>query len=276
MFELVRGAFKGFAKDDCAMRAAAVSYYTVFAMPPLLILLVAIASRIENPVEVRRGLEREVAKIVGPAGAQEVHEMIQHGATMARAGTFATVIGAIGLLLGAMGAFLSLQDALNHAWEVEPNQQRRGLPSFFLKRLLSLGMLLGLGLLLAVSLGLFAAIASLAGTIAGEGSAPALYVADLVTSLCVLTILFASLFKFLPDAHIPWRDVWFGGVVTAILFVAGEFVVGLYLGRSRPGDAFGAASALAVILVWVYYAALILLFGAELTREWTALRGKRA
>jgi membrane protein len=270
VLEILRGAFKGFGRDDCATRAAALSYYTVFAMPSLLILLVTIAGKIWDPVQVQRGLEGQVALIIGQPATQEVHQMIEHGAASIGHGLFATVAGAVGLVLGAVGALLSLQDALNHAWEVKPAAQGGGIVAFIVKRLLSLGMVLGLGLLLALSLAVSAAIASFAsfaGTIAGQGAAALLFVANLVTSLGVLTVLFAALFKFLPDTDVAWRDVWVGGLVTALLFIAGESVLGLYLGHSRPGDVFGAASALAVILVWIYYSGLILLFGAELTRE---------
>lgn len=274
MIDLFKGAFKGFGKDECGMRAAALSYYTVFALPPLLILLVTIAGKMWNPVEVQRGLEGQFAKVIGQAGAQEIHVMIERG-TVAGSGLVASIVGASGLLLGAVGAFLSLQDALNHAWEVKPDPRQGGVRNFITKRLLSLGMVLGLGFLIAVSLALSAAIASFANTITGEKATAVLYVADVLTSLVVLTTVFAALFKFLPDAEVLWSDVWLGGLVTSILFTGGKFVLGLYLGRSRPGDAFGAASALAVILVWIYYAGIILLFGAELTREWAALRGKR-
>lgn len=275
-FGIIKRALGGFAKDDCGTRAAAVSYYTVFALPPLLILLIAVAGRIWDPAEVQRGLEGQFAKIVGPAGARQIHEMIESGARTIGGGLLASILGGAGLIFGATGAFLSIQNALNHAWEVKPDPRQGGIRSFIMKRLLSLGMVLGLGFLLAVSLALSAAIASLAGRIAGDAAMILLSASDLVLSFAILTALFAALFKFLPDAEVAWRDVWVGGAVTAVLFIVGKFVIGLYLGRSRPGDAFGAASALAVILVWIYYAGLILLFGAELTREWAAWRGSRA
>lgn len=276
MLRILKGALKGFNKDSCGTRAAALSYYTIFALPPLLILLVTVAGKVWDPVEVQGALEGQFAKIVGPASARQIHEMIERGVTTIGGGAVATITSAVGLLFGATGAFVSLQDALNHAWEVKPDPRQGGVRNFVVKRLLSLGMVLGVGFLLAVSLALSAAIASFAATMGGDGAPALLFASDLVLSLVVLTVLFAALFKFLPDADIAWRDVWLGGAVTAVLFVLGKTLIGLYLGHSKPGDAFGAASALAVILVWVYYAGNLLLFGAEFTREWTASRGERA
>lgn len=274
MIDTLKGAFKGFAKDECGLRAAALSYYTVFAMPPLLIVVIAVAGRIWDPARVQTGLEGQFAKILGEAGTRQVHEMIEAGASSIGSGVFATIAGVVGLLLGAVGALLSLQNALNHAWEVKPDPQQGGVRNFILKRLLSLGMVLGLGFLLAVSLALSTAIASIAGRIAGDSVSAVLYVADLVLSLVVLSVLFAALFKFLPDAKVSWRDVWMGGFVTAVFFVVGKFAIGLYLGRLKPAHAFGAASAFAIILIWIYYAGLILLFGAELTRELASRKGR--
>ena len=141
-----------------------------------------------------------------------------------------------------------------------------------MKRLLSMGMVLGLGFLVAVSLALSAAISALGSSI-GSMPSPVMYVIDLVLSLVILGVLFSALFKFLPDAKVAWSDVWVGGVATAVLFIIGKFVIGLYLGHSKPGDTFGAASAFAVIIVWIYYAGMIVLFGAEFTQEWATQRG---
>jgi membrane protein len=276
VLNILKTAFKGFWKDECGLRAAALSYYTVFAMPPVLILLVTIVGRVWDPAEVQRALETQFAGIVGASGGQQIHQMIEHGVNSAGNGWIGTIGGLIGLLLGATGAFISLQDALNHVWQVRPDPKQGGLKSFIGKRILSLGIVLGLGFLLAVSLALSAGISALSDAVGG-GIAPAvMYVAELTVSLAVLVVLFAALFKILPDAEVGWRDVWVGAVATALLFVIGKFAIGLYLGHSKPGDSFGAASALAVILVWVYYAGMILLFGAEFTQAWATERGRGA
>jgi membrane protein len=242
-------------------------------MPPLLILVVMVAGRIWGPDAVQRALESQFAGIVGQSAAQQIHQMIAHGQQSAGGGRVATIGSIAGLILGATGAFLALQDALNRAWEVKPDPKQGGIRNFIVKRLLSLGMVLGLGFLFAVSLALTAAITALGSVLGGSISPVVMELSDLVASLVVLTLLFAALFKVLPDATVAWRDVWVGGAFTALLFVVGKFAIGYYLGRSNPGDAFGAASALAVILVWAYYAALIVLFGAEFTRAWATARG---
>jgi membrane protein len=270
---ILKGAFKGFGKDECGTRAAALAYYTIFALPPLLILLVAIAGKIWGPDQVQRSLEGQFAGMIGQSGAEQVHGMIAHANKTGGRGTLATILGFVGLILGATGAFMSLQDALNHAWEVKPDPKAGGIKNFITKRLLSLGMVLGLGFLLAASLALSAAITAFAGVLGGSFPEGALHALDLVVSLVVLSALFAALFKFLPDAKVTWRDVLVGGFTTALLFVIGKFVIGLYLGHSKPGDSFGAASALAVLLVWVYYAGMIILFGAEFTQEWARVKG---
>jgi membrane protein len=274
VLSILKTAFKGFGKDECGVRAAALSYYTVFAMPPVLILLVTIVGRIWDPGEVQRALETQFAGIVGPSGGQQIHAMIDHGVKSAGGGLVGTVLGVLGLLLGATGAFISLQDALNHVWEVKPDPKKGGIKNFIGKRLLSLGMVLGLGFLLTVSLALSAGISALSNAIGGGVTPVIMQAVELVVSLGVLVALFAALFKILPDAEVAWRDVWVGAAATALLFVIGKFAIGLYLGHSKPGDSFGAASALAIIFLWVYYAGMILLFGAEFTQVWATERGR--
>jgi len=272
VLNILKTAWGEFGKDECGVRAAALSYYTVFAMPPILILIVTLVGRIWDPAQVQSALETQFAGIVGQGGAQQIHQMIEHGVNSAGGGLVGTVLGIVGLLLGATGAFMSLQDALNHVWNVKPDPKQGGIKNFIGKRVLSLGMVLGLGFLLSVSLALSAGIAALSKAV-GHGIAPVVAQgAELIVSLGVLIVLFAALFKILPDAEIAWRHVWVGAAATALLFVLGKFAIGLYLGRSKPADSFGAASALAVIFIWVYYAGMILLFGAEFTQAWATER----
>jgi membrane protein len=274
LWRIVKAAFKDFDADDCGLRAAALAYYTVFALPPLLILLVMVVGLIWSPDQVASALERQFAGLIGPAGAQQAQQIIAHGQNAAGGGRLAAVWSIVGIILGATGFFLGLQDALNQVWKVKPDPARGGVKQFLGKRLLSAGMVLGLGFLLAVSLALTAAIAAIGGMIGGSLGAPLLEAINQLASLAALTLLFAALYKVLPDAEIAWRDVWVGAAATAVLFEAGKFIIGLYLGFSKPGDAFGAASALAVVLVWVYYSVMMLLLGAEFTREWATQRGR--
>ena len=274
MLTIFKRAFRDFGEDEAPVRAAALAYYTVFALPPLLVLLIMAAGIAWDPQDVQRALEFQFASLVGREGAQAIHGMITAADRSRDTNAIKTILGVAGLLFGATGAFFQLQGALNRAWEVKPDPRIGGLKNFIMKRLLSLGMILGIAFLLIVSLAL-SAILSLAGDRLGGGFPDGvLHVANFAVSFTVVTLLFAAIFKLLPDAVIEWRDVWVGAVVTSLLFVAGKFALGLYLGHSEPGQAFGAASALAVILIWIYYAGMILLFGAEFTQAWAREHGR--
>lgn len=265
--------FKDFSDDQCGVRAAALAYYTIFALPPLLVLLILLVGLVWDPVEVQRALETQFSTMIGPDGAAAIHEMLAHAKRPGSGGVLATLVG-IGLLMfGAIGAFMQLQAALNRAWEVRPDPSQGGIKSFIMKRLLSLGMILGVAFLLIVSLAVSALLSALSTRIVFPERAFAIM--DLALSFSVMTMLFAAIYRFLPDAEVQWRDVWVGALVTSVLFVVGKFVIGFYLGRSAPGDAYGAAGALAVILVWVYYAGMIVLFGAEFTQAWAERRGAK-
>lgn len=267
IFQILKQAFSQFGDDECGTRASALAYSTIFALPALLILIVTVAGRIWGAATVQSALEGQFSGIIGPDAAKQIHDIIAHGQNSKGGGILGTVLGAVGLILGATGAFMALQDALNHAWEVAPSGSG-GIKAFIGKRLLSFGMVLGLGFLVAVSLALSAAISAVTSSVGTSLPSAVFYVLDLVVSLAVLTFLFAALFKYLPDAKVMWRSVWIGGLATAVLFVVGKFAIGLYLGHSNPGNSFGAASAFAVILVWIYYAGMIVLFGAEFTQVW--------
>ena len=269
--------FKEFGDDECAMRAAALSYYIVFALAPLLLLIILVLSLFVDAETVRTTLHEQFQGMIGKDTADQISQMI--GAADQKQGSgrgFSSILSTAGLIFGATGAFMQLQSALNRAWEVEPDPNAGGAKNFIFKRLLSLGMILGIAFILLVSLALSAFI-SAAGSAVGNmvgGLGPVVQtVLDLALSLVVITILFAAMFKFLPDARIAWKDVWIGALFTAVLFTIGKFGIGLYLGRSNPGEGFGAAASLAVLLVWVYYSSMILLFGAEFTQTWALRKG---
>jgi membrane protein len=274
MWSFLKRILSDFSEDECSVRAAALAYYTVFALPPLLILLTLVVGLFWDPVQVQQALEQQFSSLVGDEGGRAIREMISRAERQGSGGIVATVLGTAALTFGALGAFMQLQGALNRAWEVKPDPRKGGVKQFIAKRILSAGMILAVAFLLIVSLAVSAVLSSLGSKITFLPE-QALQAADLVLSFGVITVLFATIFRFLPDAEIAWRDVWTGALVTSLLFVAGKFVIGFYLGRSNPGDAFGAASALAVILVWIYYAGMIVLFGAEFTQAWAERRGKR-
>jgi len=187
---------------------------------------------------------------------------------------FRLILSIGGLLFGATGAFVSLQTALNRAWEVEPDPKSGGIRNFITKRLFSLGMVLGIAFLLLVSLAVTAALSAVGGALFGGLGKMFGEILNFLLTFAVITLLFGAMFKVLPDAKIGWRDVWVGAIATALLFVIGKTLIGLYIGQSDPGSTFGAAGSLAVLLVWIYYAAVILLLGAEFTQAWMKMHGR--
>jgi membrane protein len=277
MFGMLARTVRDFLDDDCMTRAASLSYYTVFSLPPLLILILLLTSTLLDPSDVRGGLERQIDGLMGAAGGDQIRTMLAH-AERPGGGLLPTLVGIGALLFGATGAFAQLQAALNRVWEVEPDPHQGGIKAFLAKRLLSFGMILTVAFLLLVSLTVSAALAAFGGaleTVLPEGvSASLVQGLNIVVSLAVITALFATILKVLPDATIAWRDVWVGAAVTATLFTVGKFLIGLYLGKSNPGEAYGAAGSLALLLLWIYYSSIILLFGAEFTQSWAGARGR--
>jgi len=276
IFGMLKKSFKDFSDDECPRMAAALSYYTVFALPPLVILILLIVGAIWDPQDVREALSGQMGNLMGSAGKQQVITMMEQADNPATKKGVAAVLGVLTLLLGATGAFLQLQASLNRAWEVEPDKTQGGLKNFILKRLLSIGMVLTIAFLLLVSLVLSSVISAMGGALGRIFpwfSAGIAFLVENLFSFAVITLLFALIFKVLPDARIRWKDVWVGAAVTGLLFVIGKFALGLYLGRSNPGQAYGAAGSLAVMLVWIYYSAMIVLFGAEFTQTWAVEKG---
>lgn len=262
-----------FWHDDCPRLAAALSYYTVFSLPALLILLVTIAGFVWDAEEIRGAIEGQMRSLIGPDAATQVREMIGHADSETPTSFFTKTLGVAALLFGATGAFIQLQSALNDAWKVEPDPSQGGIRNFIVKRIFSFGLILFVAFLMLVSLVLTTAITAVGNMLGGGLPATILYILNFIVSFAVITALFAAMFRVMPDATIAWRDVWVGAIVTSLLFVAGKFALGFYLGTSNPGDAFGAAGSLALILIWVYYATMILLFGAEFTEAWATERG---
>ncbi len=279
-FDLVKRSLKAFSEDDCPTMAAALSYYTVFSLPPLLLLIVMIVGAVMDPQTVREALHGQVGSLLGESGGEAVRtimEKAQETRTPDTSRPVAAVLGIGTLVLGATGVFGQLQAALNRAWEVKPDPRQGGIRSFLVKRVFSFGMVLAIAFLLLVSLALTAAISAVGDAfgrlVPGLGE-PLLHALNFAVSFGVVTLLFGAMFKVVPDAEVAWRDVWVGAVVTAALFMVGKFAIGFYLGRSNPGEAYGAAGSLAVLLVWIYYASMIVFFGAEFTQTWAERRGE--
>jgi membrane protein len=274
-FQLVKESAKDFSDDECPRMAAALAYYTVFALPPLLILILMLVGAFVSRETVTQALSGQVGGMIGHDGAKTIETMITQ-AKQPGGGVVATILGLGAVVLGATGAFMQLQTALDRAWEVKPDPKAGGIKNFIFKRVLSLGMVLGIAFLLLVSLALSAMLTAVGGAVGALIPGASAFVVGLLQtliSLAVITLLFAAIFKVLPDAVIAWRDVWVGAFVTALLFELGKWAIGLYLGNSNPGKAYGAAGSLAVLLVWIYYTAMIVLFGAEFTQTWAVRRG---
>lgn len=273
---LVAEAGKQWSQDNASRLGAALSYYTVFSIAPLLLIVVAVAGLFLGNDRARDEVLSQVQGLVGGDAAGVVKDAIEKAREHQTGGIISTIVGFATLLLGATGVMLELQAALNVVWKVVP-KPGLGVLRAVRERLLSLGLILTFGFLLLVSLVVSAGLAALGHFVSGvlPGWRLLAQVINVVISLGVVASLFAVLFKALPDARVAWKDVWIGAGVTAALFQIGKIGIGLYLGKATTTTAFGAAGSLAVLLVWVYYSSQILLFGAELTWVYASRYGSR-
>jgi membrane protein len=255
---------------------AAISYYTVFSIAPLLLIVIAVAGLVFDRSAAEQQIIGQLGSLLGPTGAAAVAELLRGAAQSQRSG-LAAAVGIAALLLGSTSVFAELQSALDRIWRVPAAREVQGWWALLRARLLSFGMILGIGFLLAVSLSLSAALSALNSWwgSAFEGWAITLKIINAVVSFGVITLLFAMIYKFLPQARIGWRDVWIGALVTSLLFEIGKELIGVYLGTSGITSTFGAAGSLAVLLVWVYYSAQVFLLGAEFTWVFAHERGTR-
>ena len=262
--------------DDNAMRlGASLSFYTVFAIAPVLLVAIAIAGLAFGPEAVRGELVGQMDGLVGREGAMAVQALLE-GASRRQASVLATVVGSLSFMFAATTAFLELQAALNAIWRVAPNPEANW-TAFVRDRVRSFGLVVGIGFLLLVSLVISAAI-SAASTWVGRYAPGWPIIAqalNISVSFLVTSSLFAMLFRFLPDVKLEWRHVATGAIVTAVLFTVGKHLIGLYLARSATASSYGAAASVMLLLLWVYYSSQILLFGAEFTRIYAASMGER-
>jgi membrane protein len=275
LFELIKETFQEWNEDKAPRLAASLAYYTAFSIAPLLIVAIAIASAIFSEEAVRGQLDNQIQGVVGAQAADALQEMIANSSRDS-SGVIASIIGVVTLLLGAAGVFGQLQDALNTVWEVPP-KPNRGILKTLRDRFISFAMVLGIGFLLLVSLVISTVLSAVNGWVIGLlPSAEFLaQILNFAISFGVVTLLFASIYKVLPDTPIRWADVWIGAAVTALLFTIGKFLLGLYLGNSTIASSYGAAGSFVVLLVWIYYSAQILLLGAEFTQVYAKRHGSR-
>jgi membrane protein len=275
MFSLLKDTVKEFGEDKAPRLGAALAYYTVFSLAPMLVIIIAVAGLVFGQEAAAGALDDQIRGLVGAEGADLVQAMVA-SAQEPREGITATVIGIVTLLFGALGAFGQLQDALNTIWEVAP-KPGRGLIGVIKDRLAPAGLVLGVGFLLLVSLAVSAALVAVGNLLSGylAGMAFLMEALNFLISFLAVTVLFAMIFKFLPDAKIAWRDVWIGAALTSLLFNIGKTLIGLYLGSGSVASAYGAAGSLIILLLWVYYSAQILFFGAEFTQVYANRLGSK-
>ena len=274
--DIVVDAAIGWLEDEAMTRGAAIAFYTIFALAPFVLLVTAIAGLVIGRQAAQDALMGEVGGLIGQEAATTLQQLAA-SANNTRAGAIATIFGISTILIGATTVFVELQTSLNRIWKAKPPAAST-ITWLVMVRLKGLALIGMIGFLLIVSLVVSAVLAAVSRWF--EGMLPDLFVlvwlTNLISSLVVFTILFALVYRALPDTRIPWTDLWLGAAITAILFTAGKSMIGLYLGTSGVTSAYGAAGSFVLILLWVYYSAVIFLYGAEITRAYSEQVGSRA
>lgn len=267
-------ALRGWRADNCLSMGAALAFYALLSMAPLLVLVITLAGAFIGRDEAQALLITQLSGLLGDTGAEGVQSVLE-AARGPGEGRIQGLVSLLVLMVGATTVFAELQDDLDRIWKVPPSRRAAGIRGLLRQRLLSFGLILALGFLLLVSLVVSAAVAYMGGAWFG-GLEAAASTLELAGSLLVVTALFAAVFKLLPGTPIPWRDVLLGSLVTALLFAIGKFVIGLYIGKSAIASDFGAAGTLVAAIVWVYYSSQIFFFGAQLTRAYSLERARAA
>jgi membrane protein len=273
---LLRTALAGWWNDRAMSLGASIAFFTVFSLAPMLLCAIAVAGLAFGREAAQGAVVAEFGGLLGDKAAAAVEAMIVSAADVG-SGVVGTTVGFLTFLLVATGAIVELQDDLNLIWKAKP-PERYGVGAFVRTRLLSLGLVVGVGFLLLVSLVLDAGLTRLGAYLESgfSGATVMLHVLNSAVAFAVAVMLFAMIFKVLPAVDLTWRDVWMGAVVTGILFTAGKFLIGFYLGKSQVASSYGAAASIITILLWIYYSSLILLFGAEFTKAYAESRGSRS
>lgn len=275
LWPVLKAAAADWSRDRAPRLGAALAYYTIFSMVPLLIVIIGVIGLVFGQEAAQSAIMGQISNLIGPQGAASIKDML-HRADQPSSGIISTIIATVTLLFGASGFFGQLKDALNTVWGIEP-KEGRGIWGIVKDNFLSFATLLGTAFLLLVSLVLSTALAAFGKWFGNLLPLPeaVLQIFNIVVSFAVITGLFALIFKVLPDAHIAWRDVWIGAALTSALFTIGKFGISLYLGKSNVASSYGAAGSLVLVLVWVYYSVQILLYGAEFTQVYANWMGQR-
>jgi len=271
---LIIASFNAFMEDRALTMSAALAYYTVFAMAPLLIILISLASLFYGEDAINRKLFQEINGLVGNQIALQIQDIIRR-ISLQKDSTFAVILGVIALFIGATGVFIEIQDSMNQIWRVKAKPEK-GWTKMLINRVLSFSMVISLGFLLIASLiinGLILALSAQLSQYFPDLTILVINIFNVALTFIIISALFAVIFKFLPDVEIDWKDVRIGAFFTVTLFIVGKFVIGIYIEKVAPGSAYGAAGSIIVILVWVYYTSAILYFGAEFTQVYSERYG---
>jgi membrane protein len=276
MWSLLRETFEAWKRDRAARLGAAIAYYTMVSLAPLLIIAVAIGGAVFGEAAARGEIVEQIGMLIGEESARGIQTILEQAQQQPKSGLHAGLLGITVLLVGAAGVFIQLQDALNAIWRVRP-KLHSALKETLQKYLVSFSMVIGIGFLLLVSLVMSAMLSGLSkymGSLMPDNLLTVQWINQLL-SLALITLLLAVMFKFVPDVKLAWRDVWGAAALTSLLFTIGKFFIGLYLGHSGISSAYGAAGSLVVILIWVYYSTQIMLFGVEFTKCYKKRRGSQ-
>ncbi len=276
LWAVTKKTFAAWNKADPFRQSAVIAYYAIFSIPALLVIIITCAGFAFGREAVQGEISSQISAAIGPETAEQVEDMIAKAGAQ-KSSVWATIISVITLILGATGVFSQLQVSLNQIWEVKAEPKKAWLKTLR-DRLFSFGLILSICFLLLVSLLLTTALEAFSGWIKGHLPDFILYVFKLINfvlSFSVITVLFALMFKILPDAKVKWRDVWIGAMTTALLFTIGKFGLGVYFGKAEPGSTYGAAGSVVLMMLWVSYSCMIVFFGAEFTKQLAVHKGRK-
>ena len=273
-FTLLKDSFNAFLDDNGMKLSAALSYYTIFSLAPMLLVIISILNFFYKNGDIQGELFGQITSLVGKNAAEQLLEILKN-AEMSKKSGVAAAIGVVTLLIGATGVFAEIQDSINYIWSIK-SKPKKGWVQYLKNRLLSFSIILTLGFLLIVSLGINALVELLSSRLErhfSEASVVLFYIVNLAILMTIITALFTVIFKVLPDGYLRWKECIVGAAFTAVLFLIGKFVITFYIGQADLGATYGASASIVILLTWVYYSSIILYFGAEFTKVYAGLDG---
>jgi membrane protein len=274
LFVVIKTAFNQWWAKDPFKESAVIAYYAIFSLPGLLIVIVTMAGYFFEKEAVNGQITDQITAVMGADTAQQIQDIITKG-MLSKNSVWATLIGVVTILLGATGVLVQFQKSLNNIWKVKADTSKSGIISLLRARLFSFGIIISIAFILMVSLVISATLTALENWLThyfSESLLVVLLVLNFMVSISTLSLLFAFMFKFFPDAKIKWRHVWLGSFITALLFEIGKSAMGLYFGKAQPGSGYGAAGSIILILLWVSYSSMLVFFGAEFTHSYAELK----